>query len=173
MVPPADIQPSPSFAAQGRHRMAADQDRNRLGRNRPHLDLAKLEMLALEAEEAALQHATDHRQALVHDLAAVVPIDAEVFEVLAPRADAHAEQHAVVRNRRQRGKLLGGQDRVAARQLQHAGVEPQRLGHRGQGRDRRHRIEEVDVFEEGAVAALVGIDRIGVLGIEQAIADGE
>ena len=160
-------------AAQGVVDVAADEQRDLLGRRRALLELVDLVELAVVPEELAGREAAQDVHALVHPLAALGPVDAEVGEVLGPRRDADAEAEPVVGEEGERRRLLGDQHRRPHRQLEHERREPQRRRHREQVGAEHHRLDELLAVEELPVAGVgVGVLRVGVLGVDQAVGHG-
>jgi hypothetical protein len=96
----------------------------------------------VELEVTAGRQAAQDGDRLVHPTAAAGPVDAEHLVVLAPRADPGAEDEAAAGKHGGRGGLLGGQQWVADRQLEHERDEAQPAGDRAQRGDQRERLEE-------------------------------
>ena len=98
-------------------------------------------VLALVGDVVARPERGHRLQHLVHPPPALLVRHAHERELLLVPADAHAQDAAPAREQVERGPLLGEVGRVAERQDQHHGAEPDGAGDAGQGREQRHRLE--------------------------------
>ena len=96
------------------------------------------------------------------------------LEVLEPGAETDAQAEALAGEHVQGAHLLGDQERMPDRKLEHARVKVDALGHGGHGGEELEGIEEGRTVEEAAVASLrVGIIAYRFRGIEDTVAERE
>ena len=155
------VQPAvtPGRPPEGGCGVAADQDGQRLRGHRAELDRPDVVALAVELEVPTGGQAAHDGDGLVHAPAPTLPRHADQLVVLGPGAGPDPEGQPVVGQDGDRRGLLGHDERMAHRQLQHEGDEADPLRHRPHGRDQRERLEERLAVEEFTGA--VGIERIG------------
>jgi hypothetical protein len=139
--------------------VAADEDGDGGGRHRRDLDRRQVEDLPVILEVAAGGQAAQDGDRLVHPPPAAGPVHAEHLVVLAPRAGPRAQHEAAAGEHGRRRGLLGGQHRVADRQLEHERDEAQAAGDRTQRGDQRERLEEGLVLED--LSGAVRVERVG------------
>ena len=115
-----------SGAGERRLRAAADPDRDRLDRLRQHAHVLdhRRDVARRKADRVLAPHRPHHRDALVHAPAALAERHAERGELGLHPADPGAEDQPPLRQVLQGRQFLGERQRVAHRQYQHAGAEP-------------------------------------------------
>ena len=100
--------------AQGRGGVAPDQDGQRLGGRGGDLHRGEVVDLTVVLEVAAGREPLHDGHRLVHPLTAALPGHVDQLVVLRPRAGPHAERQPVAGHHRNRGGLLGDQQRDGA-----------------------------------------------------------
>src|SRR5579864_2647488 len=135
--------------------MTADVDRHaaalhRLGKT---LEVMKIEVLAVEAGYILAPQGTHRGDRLVGARAALMEVQAERVELLLEPAAADAQDDAAARKHVERGDLLGDVERMALRENQDAGGEPDAAGDRGGVGERQQRVGNRDVLSAGDLAA--------------------
>ena len=144
------------------------------GRHRALLDARDVVDLAVVLEPVAGEEPPHDGDALVGPLAAPLERDVAHLVVLRPRAGAHAERQAVVRQHSGGRGLLGDEHRMAHGELEHRDHEADAVGDRAHRRDDRERLEERLVLDEAPVAVSgVRVDRLGLGRVADAVGDQE
>ena len=152
------FQPSPCSATPtaGERAVATDPDRH-VARLRVHADLLGGVAGALEAVPIGAPHAAHRLERLVEELVAPLEVDAERAVLAAQVAGCHRQREPTAREHVDGGGRLRDEERVAVRQHDDVGDQPDALGHRGDVGERGERVERVVAAR---VEPLVGRRRV-------------
>ncbi len=129
-------------------------------------------MVAVERSDVFGPQGAHHTDVLVGSLSACAEVAADGFGFLADPPDTDAQLEASAAEPIEGGELFGQDQRVALRQDQYAGREPDTLGDRRDSRqpDQRVGLDGVRI-ERRAAARVVGVDRVVLHGHDNVFDD--
>ena len=154
--------------------MATDEYRHRMTGHRRHLHGRDVEDLAVVLEPPIRCQAAHDLDALVHPLSAPLPRHVGEGVILRPRAGAHAEHEPVTGQHGDRARLLGDQDRMPNRELDHERREPDAFGDGADSGDERERLDEGLVLQElPSPVGVVGVGGVRLPRVGQAVGHHE